>query len=106
MDARAKELYEMKLHDKILIEDPIDHYYVTRVPGGWIYHTIHSIPNSRNEPEDIRMSSVFVPFDNEFQSIPTAAKQGCPFCGNTDLFSFGLRHVKCKLCLKDWTAEI
>jgi hypothetical protein len=44
----------MELHAEI----KIDHYYVSRVAGGWIYTPRHQ----ENVP------GVFVPFNNEFQN--------------------------------------
>jgi len=49
-----KELYEMAFHQTKKFSTG---FYVTRVPGGWIY-------------EDAETSSaVFVPYHNEFQEV-------------------------------------
>jgi hypothetical protein len=58
-------IYEMDLHDEIEVDDT----RVTRVPGGWIY-TFTSY-DDRNDTW--RISSVFVPYNNEFQrkEMPT-----------------------------------
>ncbi len=54
------KLYNMDLHDELEIWKGM---YVIRVPGGWIY---------RNDMEQAggtwQDSSVFVPFDNEYQT--------------------------------------
>lgn len=55
----ANDLYEMELHERRYVSDEID---VTRVPGGWIY--------TKYRLDQQAMTSVFVPFDNEFQPIP------------------------------------
>jgi hypothetical protein len=48
----AKQMWEMKLNDEIMMPD--GSWFVTRVPGGWIY---------RHNAGEI---AVFVPLDNEF----------------------------------------
>ena len=53
MKNKEKTIYNLKLHEGILI-DP--HIYITRVPGGWLYDV--------GEEENIFV--VFVPFDDEF----------------------------------------
>jgi nitrogen fixation protein len=55
------DIYKMKLHEQIINTDNtgILGTEITRVAGGWLYTTFdfnHSIA-----------STVFVPFDNEFQ---------------------------------------
>lgn len=47
-----RELYELKLHQSMRIG--WEGVLVLRVPGGWVYFR--------------KDSSVFVPFDNEFQT--------------------------------------
>ena len=47
------DIYELALHETIKIHAG---YWVTRVPGGWLYE---------NEGEGI--TPTFVPFNNEFQ---------------------------------------
>ena len=47
------DIYQLKLHESVLD----DNGTVTRVPGGWIYHTVGNK----------QLTSVFVPFNNEFQ---------------------------------------
>jgi hypothetical protein len=56
------ELYEMELHDIIKFTK---HLIVIRVPGGWIYNRI------ADNAENISISSVFVPFNDEFYSYIT-----------------------------------
>jgi hypothetical protein len=52
----AKEMWNMKLNET-RFNDGID---ITRVPGGWIYRFIATIP-----------TAVFVPLDNEFMNKET-----------------------------------
>ena len=49
-------LYELQLHQSV---DSMQGFQILRVAGGWVYIF----------PEN----SVFVPFNNEFQSIPESA---------------------------------
>lgn len=49
-----KNIYELELHEHTYQEN--DNFKVTRVPGGWIYRM-----HGKN------YSSVFIPFNNEFQ---------------------------------------
>lgn len=51
-----EELYKMKLHETLHLGESV---IVLRVPGGWIYTTYC----------DMKPSSVFVRFDNEFMGI-------------------------------------
>ena len=53
---KEKTIYDLELHEDILIHNLLN---VVRVPGGWMYENIR----------DERLSSVFVPFNNEFQKI-------------------------------------
>lgn len=61
-----KDIYKLKLHEAIYTED----YRILRVPGGFIY-TILKQKDAYKESAWIRevthISSVFVPFDNEFR---------------------------------------
>ena len=50
--ALQPNIYNLKLGD----EDTLGPYRVTRVPGGWIFWAA---------------SCVFVPFSNEFRTLPT-----------------------------------
>lgn len=84
------KLYNMKLHETICIREAL---YVTRVPGGWIYTSlqVRHTPTahygelqinkgstigiqSSSTPEVIE-SSLFVPFDNEFDPGRIAREQ-------------------------------
>ncbi|MDD5358298.1 MAG: hypothetical protein PHX80_04075 [Candidatus Nanoarchaeia archaeon] len=47
------DIYKLKLNESVTLEDG---WYVTRVPGGWIYKLYSS-----------NCLAVFVPFNNEFQ---------------------------------------
>lgn len=49
--------YNMKLHENINTNS----FLITRVPGGWIYQFFGDSDSGFN------VSSVFVPFNNEFQ---------------------------------------
>lgn len=64
MDKSIYNIYNLKLHDEIEVccdDDGIPNCWCFRVPGGWIY-TINSISHDKRN-----FSSVFVPFNNEFQ---------------------------------------
>ena len=52
--SEIKDLYSMKLHEKIVMED----MEIIKVPGGWIYR-FNCHPEYR---DGISESSVFVPF--------------------------------------------
>lgn len=52
-----KNIYKMKLHDQLYINDNLT---ITRVPGGWLYSYID---RDYTKPKCL----MFVPFDNEFQ---------------------------------------
>ena len=53
-----EDIFLMQLHDEITIHNLLN---VIRVPGGWIYQSL-----SNNNSQSI--SSVFVPYDNGFQT--------------------------------------
>lgn len=53
-------IYKMKLHETIKGCNHELTYYITRVAGGWIYE----MPRGNTR----RFTSVFVPFNNEFQN--------------------------------------
>lgn len=57
------DLYHMELHEQRTLDEQLATTVITRVPGGWIY----TFYNQVDEPSQERTSSVFVPFDNEFQ---------------------------------------
>ncbi len=50
-----EKIYSMKLHEIFKIQE---YFYVTRVPGGWIYESTKSTGSF--------ISSTFVPYDTEF----------------------------------------
>jgi hypothetical protein len=54
MTDKPKTIYDLKLHESIMISPEIDDR--TRVPGGWIYLWLGYW----------KCAEVFVPFDNEF----------------------------------------
>jgi hypothetical protein len=58
-DIMSVNVYNMKLHEKVF-EGGTE---ITRVPGGWIYTT----ESYGVEEAHWSVSSVFVPFNNEFQ---------------------------------------
>lgn len=49
-------IYNLKLHEVAVINSEL---HVIRVPGGWIYESFIN---------DKSISSVFIPFNNEFQN--------------------------------------
>ena len=53
-----KSIYEMKLHEEVVVVAGPSEYRVLRVAGGWIYY------NPRLDSN--QMNSTFVPFDNEY----------------------------------------
>jgi hypothetical protein len=63
-----KSIYDLEMHEKTMIGDNGRREIVTvmRVPGGWIYTTDDY--NAHNDQPMI--TSVFVPFNNEFQKNP------------------------------------
>lgn len=56
------DIYRLGLHGQAAAETALAPMLITRVPGGWIY----TFYNQVDQPTGERMSSVFVPFDNEF----------------------------------------
>lgn len=48
------DLYSMKLHETIIINNGGVHIAIIRVPGGWVYRS--------------GTDMCFVPYNNEFQS--------------------------------------
>jgi hypothetical protein len=57
-DKNEKSIYELELHETILIHSDPTHLAVVRVPNGWIYSTYVAGDN---------VSSVFVPYHREFK---------------------------------------
>jgi len=61
-------IYNMKLFE-LLVEDQLK---IQRVPGGWLFtQKHHYIKDTINGPQNNTSwgTTVFVPFDNEFQEI-------------------------------------
>ena len=59
-----KNIYEMELHDKFMLDDKTQ---IIRVPGGWIYKSFQADESFLYINYSI--NSVFVPFNNEFIEI-------------------------------------
>lgn len=60
---KDKTIYDLKLHETLMVEIKHKTWGVTRVPGGWIY---------QNESPRITIPvGYFVPFDNTFQENKT-----------------------------------
>jgi hypothetical protein len=58
-----EKIYDMKLHECIDSGTKVNMFYtILRVAGGWIYTSFNHDGSS--------LSSIFVRFDNEFQSKP------------------------------------
>lgn len=57
------DIYNMKFHQKEKISP---HTEVLRVPGGWIYK-FYQPYNITDDKCDYRISTAFVPWNNEFQ---------------------------------------
>jgi hypothetical protein len=53
-----KNIYELKLHEILVIEDKYLLTTVLKVPGGWIYRSY--------DKENKILGSVFVPFNTEW----------------------------------------
>lgn len=59
-----KTIYDLELHESLKINDEMR---LIRVPGGWIYQTVH--------PDTMLCESVLVPFNNEFQKKEPVQKE-------------------------------
>lgn len=57
-----KDLYKMKLHDVITVARARGELKVVRVPGGWVYETY-----TDSVKYTYQVTSVFVPYHNEFE---------------------------------------
>jgi len=55
----VKSIYDLKLHEKTYLETGSLFIEIIRVAGGWIYSSMDKGHNL--------LSSVYVPFHNEFQ---------------------------------------
>ena len=62
MAERKEQLYMMKLHERISLDDK---HTVLRVPGGWVYYNCIYTPGDNSQP--LTPAGVFVPLSNEFQ---------------------------------------
>lgn len=61
-----KTIYDLELHGMIQVGS----YYVTRVPGGWIYeYRVSECLYGQSWGKMKTSSAVFVPFNNEFMEI-------------------------------------
>lgn len=68
----SKTIYDLKLHESLDVSENqrSETIICKRVAGGWIYTTFdYNTHNDRNV-----ISSVFVPFNNEFQTEQTDIK--------------------------------
>ena len=63
-DGLGALLYKLRLHDVLGVHK---HFEVMRVPGGWLY--INYFENGMGGWSN---TTCFVPFNNEFQDVPTA----------------------------------
>lgn len=54
------KLYDMKLHETIIIHKTNPSFQITRVPGGWIYYT-----EEGNYRGDKTSTATFVRWDND-----------------------------------------
>lgn len=63
MKTEEKEptIYDLALHETIIIKFGPSEAFITRVAGGWLYNIYRLDRNS--------MVSTFVPFNNEFQLL-------------------------------------
>lgn len=60
MSHESEAIYNLSLHEKCYLDEET---MVRRVPGGWIYTYMYIAPQLISS-----VTSVFVPFNNEFQS--------------------------------------
>ena len=60
-----KNLYNLKLHEKICLEGGL--VQITRVAGGWIYRFWEQECDT-NDLANYRVNSVFVPYNQEFDT--------------------------------------
>lgn len=58
--SEIKTIYDLKLHETIVFDEPSIFTTILRVPGGWFYRSFDKSYHI--------MSGCFVPFDNEFQA--------------------------------------
>ena len=54
-----KNIYNLKLHQCLELDDPHLYNTILRVPGGWVYRSF--------DKSCSMMTSCFVPLNNEFQ---------------------------------------
>lgn len=54
-----KEIYDLKLHESVRLDNGI---VIMRVPGGWIY-------DCWDCQTDTSKAGTFIPFNNEFQVV-------------------------------------
>lgn len=59
-----KSIYELNLHETLEMSSSLS---CIRVPGGWIYNHVSESQDMNGKVVDYYKSSVFIPFDNEFQ---------------------------------------
>jgi len=68
-----KKIYELRLHETLIIQNEDNHITILRVPGGWIY-TIRLVLKAKVKNEDGTMemikqlfsTSTFIPLSGEF----------------------------------------
>jgi hypothetical protein len=71
-----KEIYNLKLHDKLILKDDDNHITILRVPGGWLYTVrlvlkakIKDTEESKGETiKQLFATTTFVPLSGEFNS--------------------------------------
>jgi hypothetical protein len=68
----SNTIWDLDMHESMFLDKFTQ---VQRVPGGWLYHTLHL--NSTTFQRDINGSATFVPY--EAQKFDT----GCVLCGNS-----------------------
>lgn len=68
-EKKEPTIYDLVLHQSMEIKTDVGgKVEITRVPGGWVY--CFEYPGYRSSP------IVFVPFNNEFQTVPVFALKG------------------------------
>lgn len=69
-----KDIYNLKLMESTTVEnDQESHTVVKRVPGGWIF-TEHIQSFFESNDRNTNISSVFVPYNDEFHPVHNKRK--------------------------------
>lgn len=61
---KERTIYDLKLNEIKSVDEPC---YYRRVPGGWIVVSYDRLLNGYNEIRDIKVTAVFVAYNEEFK---------------------------------------